>query len=234
MPLPGGDDHCRALRPRPANCSPAMIIACGSGSSLSMHSVTMRRATRFVEATRGTTASDSMRFSPATIRLVSSSIMFWRAQGAGRGAQVMPSRRKPPAPCPLRSALSWLILKQRLDPCTQLGLPRLGLLHDRGRRIANELLVGQAGVDAGELVAALLDLALRPLDLLPRHDLRRKLDGDGEALHDVVLRPLRRLGVDDDGVEAGQLEQQVLVVAEERGVALGVDADVELEALLRR
>src|SRR6266516_1436097 len=112
MPLPGGDDHCRALRPRPANCSPAMIIACGSGSSLSMHSVTMRRATRFVEATRGTTASDSMRFSPATIRLVSSSITA--------------------SP----------ILKQLLDPCTQLGLPRLGLLHDRGRRVAHELLVG--------------------------------------------------------------------------------------------
>ena len=50
---------CRSLRPRPANCSPAMIIACGSDSSFSMHSLTMRRATRFVDATRGMTASDS-------------------------------------------------------------------------------------------------------------------------------------------------------------------------------
>ena len=44
----------------PANCSPAMIIACGSDSSFSMHSVTTRRAIRFVDATRGITASDSM------------------------------------------------------------------------------------------------------------------------------------------------------------------------------
>src|SRR5512140_3371851 len=71
MPLPAGEDHCRALRPRPANCSPAMIIAWGRESSFSMHSLTMRRATRFVEATRGITASDSIRRSRSTIRRVS-------------------------------------------------------------------------------------------------------------------------------------------------------------------
>src|SRR5436309_14613525 len=59
MPLPGGDDHCRALRPRPANCSPAMIIAVGSETSLVMHSWTTRRARRFVEATREISATDS-------------------------------------------------------------------------------------------------------------------------------------------------------------------------------
>src|SRR5438045_6467274 len=71
MPLPGGDDHVRALRPRPANCSPAMIIACGSDSSFSMHSLTMRRATRFVDATRGMTAIDSRVVMRSTMERVS-------------------------------------------------------------------------------------------------------------------------------------------------------------------
>src|SRR5437764_2165731 len=66
MPFPAGDDHCRALRPRPAYCSPAMIIAFGSDSSFSMHSWTTRRATRFVDATRGISAMDSRVFSWST------------------------------------------------------------------------------------------------------------------------------------------------------------------------
>src|SRR5438067_5018034 len=59
MPLPAGDDHCRALRPRPAYCSPAMIIAVGSDTSLAMHSSTTRRARRFVDETREISAMDS-------------------------------------------------------------------------------------------------------------------------------------------------------------------------------
>src|SRR5688572_11423629 len=42
MPLPAGEDQRRSLRPRPANCSPAMIIACGRDRSFSVHSGTMR------------------------------------------------------------------------------------------------------------------------------------------------------------------------------------------------
>src|SRR5437868_6013482 len=124
MPFPAGDDHCRAFRPRPANCSPAMIIACGSGSSFSMHSERMRRATRLVEATRGTTASDSMRLSPATMRFVSRSIIVDSVEN--RHSCLSPS----------------LILLQLLDPGAQFGLARLRLLHDRWRRVAHELLVG--------------------------------------------------------------------------------------------
>jgi len=75
MPLPAGDDHARWLRPRPANCSPAMIMACGSDNSFSMHSLTTRRATRFVEATRGMRASDSIVLSRETIARVSSVII---------------------------------------------------------------------------------------------------------------------------------------------------------------
>src|ERR1051326_2206524 len=204
MPLPGGDDHWRALRPRPANCSPAMIIACGSGSSLSMHSETMRRATRFVDATRGTTASDSMRFRCATMRLVS------------------------------RSIIASLVLLQLLDPRAQFRRARPRLLDHRGRRVAHELLVRPPCLGAGELVAALLQLALRPFLLLLRHDLRRELDGDGEALNHVVLRPLGSVGADEHRVEARQLRQQVLVVTEERRLALRLRADVELESILRR
>src|SRR5213596_2308492 len=70
MPFPAGDDHCRALRPRPANCSPAMIMAFGSDSSLSMHSLTTRRAMRLVEATRGISAIDSRVVRRSTIFLV--------------------------------------------------------------------------------------------------------------------------------------------------------------------
>src|SRR5688572_31102488 len=69
MPLPAGEDQRLSLRPRPANCSPAMIIACGSDSSFSMHSVTMRRAMRFVDATRGITATDSIAFRFRTMRV---------------------------------------------------------------------------------------------------------------------------------------------------------------------
>lgn len=50
----------------------AMIIACGRDSSFSMHSATMRRATRFVEATRGISAIDSIVVSRSTRRRSSS------------------------------------------------------------------------------------------------------------------------------------------------------------------
>src|SRR5258708_20668942 len=59
MTLPAGDDHWHALRPQPANCSPAIMMAFGRDTSFSMHSFTMRRAMRFVDATRGRSAIDS-------------------------------------------------------------------------------------------------------------------------------------------------------------------------------
>src|SRR5262249_20125302 len=71
MPLPGGDDHCRVLRPRPAVCSPAMIIAFGSGTSFWMHSSTTPRARRLVEATREISAIDSSVVRQSTICRVS-------------------------------------------------------------------------------------------------------------------------------------------------------------------
>src|SRR5438477_12835427 len=128
MPLPGGDDHCRALRPRPAYCSPAMIMAFGSDSSFSMHSLTTRRATRLVDATRGISAMDSMTVKRSTRARVS----MW--------------------------IIELLILHQLLDSRPKFVLPRLCLFHHRRRRVAHELLVGQARRDPFELLAALLQL----------------------------------------------------------------------------
>src|SRR5438046_4285973 len=156
MPLPAGEDQGRALRPRPANCSPAMIIACGSDSSFSMHSATMRRATRFVDATRGISAIDSIVLSRSTRRRVSRPIIS-------------------------------LILHQLFDSCPQFGMTGLGLLHDRGGRVLHELLVGELRLERRELLAALLDLALRALDLLLGDHFRRELDRDREAFHHVVM-----------------------------------------------
>src|ERR1051325_6497754 len=143
MPFPGGEDQRRSLRPRPANCSPAMIIACGSESSFSMHSFTIRRATRFVEATRGMTASDSSARRRGTISRVS------------------------------RWITASLILLQLLQSRTQFGLPRARLLDDVRGSVADELLVGQLRIQRRELLLALLDLPLRPLDLLLRSEERR-------------------------------------------------------------
>src|SRR5438132_10697482 len=98
MPLSGGDDHERALRPIPANCSPAMIIACGRDNSFSMHSATMRRATRFVDARRGTTARDSMVLRRSTMRRVSSWIIgCWVAGLLGFSVAVFPEQLSNPA-----------------------------------------------------------------------------------------------------------------------------------------
>src|ERR1041385_577905 len=155
MPLPAGDDHCRALRPRPANCSPAMIIACGSDTSLAMHSSTTRRATMLVEATREISATDSRVVRRSTICRES-----------------MPSTS--------------LILHQLFDSRAKFRLPRLRLLDHRGRRVAHELLVGQPRDEAVELLAALLQLALRALDLFLRHHALGELDGDGEAFDHVA------------------------------------------------
>src|SRR5436305_13652894 len=83
MPLPAGDDHCRALRPRPANCWPAMMLAFGSDSSFSMHSFTMRRATRLVDATRGITAIDSIVVRRSTMSRVLMDMVGVRESGVG-------------------------------------------------------------------------------------------------------------------------------------------------------
>src|SRR5438876_6749209 len=144
-----------------------MIIARGSDSSFSMHSWTMRRATRFVEETRGMSASDSSAVRRSTILRVSRWIIA--------------------CPPPHNS----LILQQLLDPRAQLTLAHPRLFDHRGRGVAHELLVGQARVHTFQLPAALLDLALRALDLLLRHHPRRELDGDGETLLHIVMRPFR-------------------------------------------
>src|SRR5687768_12151447 len=117
-----------------------MIIACGSDSSFSMHSLTTRRAIRFVEATRGITASDSRVFRRGTIARVSS----WN----------------------MRS----LILLQFLDLRPQFCLAVLSLLHDLRRCVADELFVCQLRVEGRELFLALLEIALRPLDLFLGND----------------------------------------------------------------
>src|SRR5205085_6785571 len=167
MPLPAGDDHRRALRPRPANCSPAMIMAQGSETSLAMHSSTTRRATRLVEATREISATDSTVVRRSTI-------------------------------CRESRPSTLLILHQLFDSGAKFELPRLRLLHHRGRRVAHELLVAQPRGEAVELLAALFQLALRALELLLRHHALRELDGDVEAFDHVVVRPFGRLGVDGD------------------------------------
>src|SRR5689334_10009670 len=167
MPLPAGDDHCRALRPRPAYCSPAMIIAVGSETSLAMHSSTTRRASTFVDVTREISAMDSSVVRRSTI-------------------------------CRESRPSTSLILHQLFDSRAKFRLPRLRLPHHGGRRVAHELLVGQPRREAVQLLAALLQLPLGALDLLLRDDALRELDGDGEAFDHVVMRPLRRLGIDRD------------------------------------
>src|ERR1051325_276697 len=153
MPLPAGDDHCRALRPRPANCSPAMIIAFGSETSLAMHSSTTRRPTRFVEATREISATDSSVFSRSTIwRVLRPSIS---CQLSVIGCRQLATDNR-----------QLLILHQLFDSRAKFRLPSLRLLDDRGRRVAHELLVGQPCGEAVELLAALFQLALRALELL--------------------------------------------------------------------
>src|SRR2546430_15977994 len=110
------------------------MMAFGSDSSFSMHSLTIRRATRLVEATRGITAIDSMVVSRSTRRRVSMLI-----------------------------ADTSLILHQLLDAIAQLRLTRLCALHDRRRRVRHELFVSELGVERRQLVAALFQFALRPL-----------------------------------------------------------------------
>src|SRR5258707_7733503 len=86
-----------------------------------------------------------------------------------------------------------LILRQFLEAGTQFGLARAGLLNYRGRRILHEWLVAQPRFDTLELFPALLELTLRTLDLLPRDDLLRELDGHVEAGDDIVMRAGRCL-----------------------------------------
>src|SRR3954452_4785099 len=112
MPLPAGDDHCRALRPRPANCSPAMMIAFGSDSSFSMHSFTIRRAARFVDATRGMTAIDSIVVRRSPMLRVLMDMVDVRESGVGDRSRCLELRLPPPD-----SRL--LILQQLLDPLPQ-------------------------------------------------------------------------------------------------------------------
>src|SRR5947209_1126449 len=115
-----------------------------------MHSFTIRRATRFVEASRGTTASDSSVRMRATSFRVSRGVIgcFVHCLAVGSDG--------------LRS----LILRHLLQTCAKLFPSRAGLGHDCRRRILHELLVRQARVDAFQLLAAPLDLALRALQLL--------------------------------------------------------------------
>src|SRR3954447_7368766 len=64
-----------------------MMIAFRSHSSFSMHSFTIRRATRFVDATRGITAIDSIVVSRSTMRRVSMSQgRGMRDEGRGKTA----------------------------------------------------------------------------------------------------------------------------------------------------
>src|SRR5438132_13111641 len=191
MPLSGGDDHERALRPIPANCSPAMIIACGRDNSFSMHSATMRRATRFVDARRGTTARDSMVLSRSTMRRVSSWII---AVSWSRGCEV--SQRIHHETTRPRNHETSLILHQLLDSRSQFQVSRLRLLHHRGWCVLHELRVRQLCLEGGELFSALFDLALRSFDLLFADYFLRELDGDGKAFDDVVMRLAGRLSVD--------------------------------------
>src|SRR3954468_20822057 len=96
MPLPAGDDQRRAFRPRPANCSPAMMMPLGSDSSFSMHSLTMRRATRFVDATRGITAIDSIVVRRSTMLRVLMDMVTFGSRESGVVAECLQLR--PPTP----------------------------------------------------------------------------------------------------------------------------------------
>src|ERR1043166_4267352 len=162
MPLPAGDDHCRSLRPRPANCSPAMIIACGSESSLFTHSTTMRRATRFVDATRGITASDSSARRRGTswrMGIIGGVAESQSCRGAKRGAVLLCNSGT------LQPCNSSSVPLQLLQPRAQLRLACARLLHHVRGRVLRELLVRELRVEIRELFRALLDLAARALDL---------------------------------------------------------------------
>src|SRR6266545_4941827 len=84
--------------------------------------------------------------------------------------------------CDLRPATRGLslVLLQLFQSLSEFRLPRLRLLHDRGWRIAHELFVGEPGLERRQLLLTLVDLSLRALELLLRHDALRKLHSDRE------------------------------------------------------
>src|SRR5438132_9899466 len=131
------------------------------------------------------------------------------------------------------SIIELLVLLQFLDASAELGVSGLRLFHDRGGRIAHELLVRQFCFHRGQLLAGLLDLTLGALDLLLSHDSLRELDADGETFHHIVVHAGRRLAVDHHFAQPRQFHEQVGVFAEEVSLARNIGEDIQLEALFR-
>src|SRR3954453_22177450 len=146
-----------------------MMMAFGSDSSFSMHSFTIRRATRIVDATRGMTAIDSIVVRRSTMLRVLMDMVDVRESGVGDRSRCLELRLPTP-----HSRL--LILQQLLDPLPQFRLTRLRARDDCRRRVFQELLVQQFRVERGELLAAFFQLAFRALLLLLRNHLLGKLD----------------------------------------------------------
>src|SRR5690606_37981380 len=95
-----------------------------------------------------------------------------RGPGADRGPHpaVSLALAPPPVPAPTPAARSFAQLRQplpqQLGPLGQLPLLLPLPLHDAGGRLADEVFVGQAGADPGQLLLRLGQLFLQPGDFL--------------------------------------------------------------------